>query len=469
MRNQPLIDELIRICGIARVLQSPTALLAYESDGLSFQRHRPEVVVIPDSSDELRQVLDAARSHQVPYVIRGAGTGLSGACVAQQGGLMIHLSRLKHILEINADDLVCVVEPGVVLHALNDALEPHGVFYPPDPSSGFASTLGGNVATNAGGIRCFKYGVTSNYVLGLEIITPGGQLRRFGSPDGPVDGPDWRALMVGSEGILGAITKIWLRLKPLPGSPCTFLVSFKELEEAAAAVNELVHHPCIPVAIELLDQNTVRLVEASPMKVGLPKDSWVLLVEINGPRELVDAQAPGIEAIFQRHQALKVEKTFDEQERLKLWKARKAAGGLVGQISPDVMIQDAVIPRSRIAEVLRAIYAEAEAQDLPVINVFHAGDGNLHPNFMFDSRDPEQLRRVKEAGRKLMEVVIAVGGTLSGEHGIGNDKMDYLGLVFGPREMAAQRAVAELFNPLNQLNPGKLLAGRDFVAGAQAP
>jgi glycolate oxidase subunit GlcD len=464
MRNSPFIAELESICGKERVLQSPSQLLAYESDGLSFLRHRPDVVAIPADSEELRQVMDAARFHKIPYVIRGAGTGLSGACVADQGGLMIHLSRLKKILEIRPEDLCCVVEPGVVLNALNDALEPHGLFYPPDPSSGFACTLGGNVATNAGGIRCFKYGVTSNYVLGLEMVSPEGELLRFGSPEGPLEGPDWRALMVGSEGLLGAITKIWLRLKPLPGSPCTFLVSFQELDQAASAVNELVHHPCIPVAIELLDQNTVRLVEASPMRVGLPKDSWVLLVEINGPKELVDVQAPGIEALLRRHQALSIEKTFDEKERLRLWKARKAAGGLVGQVSPDVMIQDAVIPRSRIAEVLKEIYAEAKRQDLPVINVFHAGDGNLHPNFMFDSRDEGQLKRVKEAGKHLMEAVIRVGGTLSGEHGIGSDKMDYLGLVFGPREMEAQKTVISLFNPRNQLNPGKVLAGRDFHA-----
>jgi glycolate oxidase subunit GlcD len=462
MRNPEFIGALERICGSARVLHSPSQLMAYESDGLSFHKHAPDVVCIPDNSEELRQVMAAAKAAEVPYVIRGAGTGLAGACVAEQGGLMIHLSRLKRILEIRPDDLVCTVEPGVVLNALNDALEPLGVFYPPDPSSGFASTLGGNVGTNAGGIRCFKYGVTSNYVLGLEVITPDGEILHFGSPQGPSEGPDWRGLMVGSEGLLGAVTKIWLRLKPLPGSPCTFLIAFRELDDAAAAVNELVHHPCIPVAIELLDQNTVRLVEASPMRVGLPPDSWVLLVEINGPRELVDAQAPGIESLLQRHHALSIQKTFDEKERLRLWKARKAAGGLVGQVSPDVMIQDAVIPRSRIAEVLKEIYAEAARQDLPVINVFHAGDGNLHPNFMFDSRDADQLRRVKEAGRSLMEVVIRLGGTLSGEHGIGSDKMDYLGMVFGPREMAAQKAVISLFNPLNQLNPGKMLAGRDF-------
>jgi glycolate oxidase subunit GlcD len=464
MKLNELIQELRRLCGGNAVLDAPSALAAYDSDGLSFHRYRPDCVVLPSSSQELKEVLALARRAQVPYVLRGAGTGLSGAAVAVQGGLMIHLSRLKKILEIRPEDLLCVVEPGVVLNALNDALEPHGVFYPPDPSSGFASTLGGNVATNAGGIRCFKYGVTSNYVLGLELLTPEGELRRFGSAEGPGLGPDWRALVTGSEGMLGAILKIWLRLKPLPGSPCTMLASYSNIDDAAAAIVDLVHHPCIPVAIELLDLNTVRLVEASPMRVGLPKDSWVLLVEINGPRELVEAQAPGVKALLERHQPLSLHATFDKTERLKLWKARKMAGGLVGQISPDVMIQDAVIPRSRIAEVLKEIYAEAERQDLPVINVFHAGDGNLHPNFMFDSRDPEQMRRVKEAGKNLMKVVLDVGGTLSGEHGIGNDKMEYLHLVFGPRELALQKALVHLFNPEDQLNPGKVFEGRRFEA-----
>ncbi len=468
MLSPRFLAQLRRILGPQAVLDSPSALLAYESDGLGFMHHRPEAVVLPHSAEEVAQLIAAARQERVPYVFRGAGTGLSGACVAAQGGLMIHFSRLKKILEVRAGDLMCVVEPGVVLNALNDHLEPLGLFYPPDPSSGFASTLGGNVATNAGGIRCFKYGVTSNYVLGMQVLSPDGELRTFGSPEGPVPGPDWRALMCGSEGLLGAILKLWLRLKPLPGSPCTFLAAFEHLEQAAGAIVDLVHHPCIPVAIELLDKNTVRLVEASPMRAGLPSGSWVLLVEINGPRELVDVQAPGIEAIFGRHGALRVQKTFDPAERLKLWKARKVAGGLVGQVSPDVMIQDAVIPRSRIAEILRDIYAVAEEADLPVINVFHAGDGNLHPNFMFDSRDPAQMKKVKEAGAKLMQSVIRVGGTLSGEHGIGNDKMDYLHLVFGPREMAAQKAVLSLFNPDNQLNPGKLLPGREYKAAHAA-
>ncbi|MES2202310.1 MAG: FAD-linked oxidase C-terminal domain-containing protein [candidate division FCPU426 bacterium] len=462
MLSPKTLQELEKICGAGSVLSHPSALAAYDSDGLSFHRHRPDVVAIPNDSEQLAKVIRLATTAELPYVFRGSGTGLSGGAVAAAGGLMIHLSRLKNILAIDPQNLVCCVEPGVVLNTLNEVLEPLGLFYPPDPSSGFACTLGGNVAENAGGIRCFKYGVTANYVLGVELMSPEGQLLHFGGPEGAT-GIDWKALVVGSEGLLGAISKIWLRLKPLPGDPCTFLATFDTLEAASGAILDLVHHPAIPVAAELMDRNCVRLVEASPMAVGLPKDSWVLLAEINGPPELVTAQTPGIEALFQKRGATSVEMTRDGAGRQRLWKARKVAGGLVGQISPDVMIQDAVIPRSKLAEVLREIYEEAERQDLPVINVFHAGDGNLHPNFMFDARDPSQLERVKAAGKHLMQTVIRLGGTLSGEHGIGNDKMEYLPLLMGERELDLQRAVVSLFNPLNQLNPDKVLPNRSYV------
>lgn len=468
MLSPHFLTDLRRLCGADSVLTAPAQLLAYESDGLGFSRHRPDAVVIPRDAGQLAEIVTLMKTEDAPYVIRGAGTGLSGGAVAAQGGLLIHLSRLNKVLEINPAAFYACVEPGVVLNVLNEMLEPLGVFYPPDPSSGFSCTLGGNVAENAGGIRCFKYGVTANYVLGLELITPDGELRRFGGPEGGQGPLDWKALFVGSEGLLGTFTRIWLRLKPLPGKPCTFLATYPNLESAAGAIVDLVHHPAIPVAAELLDQNTVRLVEASPMAVGLPKDCWVLLVEINGPDALVHAQKPGIEGLLKGRGALTLSSTEDTVERLKLWKARKVAGGLVGQVSPDVMIQDAVIPRSRLAEVLREIYAESERQDLPVINVFHAGDGNLHPNFMFDSRDPSQVERVKAAGKHLMQVVLRAGGTLSGEHGIGFDKMEYLPLLMGERELALQQAVASLFNPDHQLNPGKVLPHRVFT-GCCAP
>jgi FAD/FMN-containing dehydrogenase len=307
--------------------------------------------------------------------------------------------------------------------------------------------------------------VVANYVLGLEVMTPDGTLLTLGGPAGGKGGPlgqDWKALFVGSEGLLGVILRIWVRLKPIPEATRTFLATYPTLESASAAIVGLVHHPLIPVAAELMDQNCVRLVEASPFKAGLDPDSWALLAEINGPQALVDSYGPDIEALLAAAGAGSVKATSDAAERLKLWKARKVGGGLTGQISPDVMIQDAVIPRSRLAELLHCIYEQADKEGLPVINLFHAGDGNLHPNFMYDGRVPEQVAAVHRVGKALMEKVIAVGGTLSGEHGIGNDKLEYLPLLFGPRALALHRSIAELFNPGHQLNPGKVLPQRRF-------
>jgi glycolate oxidase subunit GlcD len=454
------------LLGAPHVLTSAADLSAYDSDGLSFHRYRAEAVVLPGSSEELKVVLALARMEDAPYTLRGAGTGLSGGAVPAQGGLLLHLSRLKKIVQIDPENLMACVEPGVVLQALNKALEPHGLFYPPDPSSGFACTLGGNVAENAGGIRCFKYGVTANYVLGLEVVTPEGDHVTLGGPAGglgPALGANWKALFVGSEGLLGCIVKIWLRLKPIPDCTRTILATFPNLETASAAIVGLVHHPSIPVAAELMDSNMIKLVEASPFRAGLDPAHWALLCELNGPRKLVEAVGPSVEAMLLAKGAATIKGTEDALERQKLWKARKVGGGLTGQVSPDVMVQDAVIPRSRLAEVLTEVYALSDAAGVPVINLFHAGDGNLHPNFMFDSRIPGETEKVKALGKALMQKVIAVGGTLSGEHGIGNDKMDYMPLLFGPREIALQEAVVLTFNPQNQLNPNKVLPNRSYV------
>lgn len=469
MIAMPLSPRFLTRCrdllGAEHVLDSPAALTAYDSDGLSVRRYPPDLVLLPGSTGELKQVLSWLRSEASPYVVRGAGTGLSGGAVASEGGVVLHLSRLKRVLSVDKLNMVAEVEPGVVLNALNKTLEPQGLFFPPDPSSGFACTLGGNVAENAGGIRCFKYGVVANYVLGLEVLTPSGDLVTLGGPAGglgPALGSDWKALFVGSEGLLGVILKIWIRLKPIPEATRTFLATYKDLQGASAAILGLVQHPLIPVAAELMDKNCVRLVEASPFKAGLDPDSWALLAEINGPQALVDACAPEIQQLLEKNGAGSVKSTADSAERLKLWKARKVGGGLTGQISPDVMIQDAVIPRSRLAEVLEDIYREADAEGIPVINLFHAGDGNLHPNFMYDGRVPEQVKAVHRLGRRLMKKVISVGGTLSGEHGIGNDKLEYLPLLFNAQTLAVHAAVSSLFNPTNQLNPGKVLPQRRF-------
>lgn len=465
------IRALRELCGERAVLTDPTSLTSYENDALGFHRYKPDAVVIPADSDQLRRIIEICRGRDFPYLVRGAGTSLSGGPVAAQGGLVIHVSRLRKIIEINEDDMYCVVEPGVVLDTLNATLKPRGLLYPPDPSSSYACTVGGTVAENAGGVRCFKYGPTANYVLGVEVLLTDGRLVQLGGPAGGLGlagGCDWKTLMVGSEGLLGVFTRLWLRTLPLPERVNTSLATFPKMADAANAIVALVHHPCIPVAIELMDNRIVRLLEASRMAVGIDPTCWVVLVEIDGPAALVESQAPSIEALLREHGASDIKSATDDAARQRLWAARKNSGGLLGQVSPDNMIQDAVIPRSKFGAVLEKIYADADEMDVPVFSVFHAGDGNLHPNFTFDGRNEEEIRKVKLLGKRLMEYVVENGGVLSGEHGIGTDKREYMPLFFGPRELAMQNALAECFNPDHQLNPEKVYPHRSFV-GCCAP
>ncbi|WDE95279.1 FAD-linked oxidase C-terminal domain-containing protein [Lentisphaera profundi] len=464
-------QALKKACPQAQVLTDQAELTVYENDGLGFHRYLPDCVIIVNNADEIAPILKVAQDCGFPYTVRGAGTSLSGGPVALEGGLIIHLSRLNKVLEINPDDMYCVVEPGLVLNRLNTHLKEHALFYPPDPSSGFASTLGGNVAENAGGIRCFRYGVTANYVLGMEVIQQDGQLVRFGGPSaqgGSVGTFHWNSLMVGSEGTLGIITKIWLKLKPIPEKVWTFLAEYKDLQSCTKAINELVHMPTPPVAIEFIDNAVVQLVENSNMAVGIDKKSWVILTEIDGPAPLVDCRVEQVKQILQSHDATKVSAEDDDEKRLKLWKARKVAGGLMGQLSPGLMIQDAVIPRAHLQEVLQYIYDLGDELDIPVLNVFHAGDGNLHPNFLFDDRVPEEMKNIKTLSNKLIAKVIELGGTLSGEHGLGNDKSCYLDQIFSPEEIDFQMSLLRALNINDQMNPGKIIPQRSFV-GCCAP
>ncbi|MFC1583979.1 FAD-binding oxidoreductase [Fibrobacterota bacterium] len=460
-------NGLRAICGRDAVLTDPASLLGYENDALAFRRHRPDCVVIPGSCDELKRVIRFCRNIEFPYTLRGAGTSLSGGPVAAQGGLIIHLSRLRNILEINEEDLFCVVEPGVVLDRLNKALGAHGLFYPPDPSSGLSCTLGGNVAENAGGIRCFKYGVTAGYVLGLEIILHSGEAVTLGGPAGGRgmgNGPCWKSLIVGSEGILAAISKIWLRLKPLPEKIWTFLAGFKTMDFAMDAVVQLTRSSVMPVALEFMDNRVVQLVENSSFSVGLDRDRCYLLVEIDGPADLVNCQVDEVVKLLERSGAEDCKKTSDSKQRLELWKARKAFGGLLGQISPEIMSQDSVVPPTRISEVLTYIYGEADRMGVQALSAVHAGDGNMHPNFLFDAEKPGELKNIKRLGKKLMEKVVAEGGMITGEHGLGNDKLEYLPMVFTREETVFQKALLACFNPNHRLNPGKVFSGRDFRA-----
>ena len=460
------VDLVRRAAPGAKVLDAPAQLAGYDADGLGYKRFRPDLVVIPSHAEELAAAVTALHQARVPITMRGAGTSLSGGPVAAQGGAIIHTSRLRAVRHISVEGLWCEVECGVTLNQLDAALLPSGLCYPPDPSSGPVCTLGGNVASNAGGAHCFRYGVTGNYVLGVEAVLLDGTLRVFGGPAGG-RGPwreDWKRLMVGSEGTLAAFTRFWLRLTPRPEKAWTFRATFPDLPSTERAIHGLVRSPAFPVAIEMMDPASVSMVEKSPMAVGLPQDHFLLVVEIDGPAALVDARVAPVAEILRAAGSRDVRYSDDPVERAGLFKARKAQGGLLGQISPDFLVQDAVIPKNALAEILALIYEEAEKAGLPAVTVMHAGDGNLHPNFLFDARRPGDIAKVEAISKKLMERVVAAGGTLSGEHGLGNDKSDYVGLVFGPDSLRMQQAVPRVFDPASQLNPLKVFSNRRFAA-----
>ncbi len=461
--SQYLRKHLRRTVPHSRVLTSPAQLTGYASDGLGYKSFLPDAVVIPADAEELIKVILALKG--IPICMRGAGTSLSGGPVAAQGGVVIHTSRLRAIRRICPEGFWCEVECGVNLDQLDQALAPYGLCYPPDPSSGQVCTIGGNVASNAGGAHCFRYGVTGNYVLGVEVVLPDGTLHCFGGPAGGRGRwrEDWKKLMVGSEGTLGAFTRFWLRLTPRAEKAWTFSATYASLEATERAVHGLVRHPAFPVAIELMDPRAVALVESSPMAMGLPENRFMIVTEIDGPADLVDLRAESVAEVLRSAGSTDVQFGDNPEDRKNLFRARKAIGGLLGQMSPDYVVQDAVIPKRALAEILRLIYDESDRAGLPVVTVMHAGDGNLHPNFVFDSGKPEELEKIEVISKKLMKQVIAVGGTLSGEHGIGNDKCDYMGMVFGPEALRLQLSVPMIFNPSHAFNPLKVFPERRFV------
>lgn len=456
--------QLRAISRSSRVLTDRHELHAYDCDALTLYHNPPDAVVIPDSADEVPKILRLLKDTGTPCVMRGGGTSLSGGPVTAQGGVVVHLSRLRKILKIDKEDMYCEVEAGIILNDLNRELATHGLYYPPDPSSAPTCTLGGNVAENAGGAHCFRYGVTGQYVLGMEAVLADGTVRRFGGPAGGLQNDicDWRSLMVGSEGLLAGFTKFWLRLVPLPGNVATLCGAFPTMSAAINCVLDIVRHHSIPAAIEFMDSRSVNLIEDSSSKVGLRRDSSLIIVEIDGPEMVPANAAREIEEIMHAHQALDIKATTNAEDRAKIWKARKGAGGLLGQVSPDLLVQDAVLPRTRLLEFLEDVYRDADAADVPVMCFFHAGDGNVHPNYLFDARDHAQVEKIEELSKYGMLRVIELGGILSGEHGIGLDKMKYMKLLYTPAEIALQFGVATTFNADHRMNPGKVLEGRNY-------
>jgi glycolate oxidase subunit GlcD len=455
--KRDLVGALERIVGPRWVRHRPAELATYAADGLPTHESRPGTVVLPGSKGEVAAVLRLLHLLKVPFVARGAGTGLSGGALAESDAVLLTLTRMNHILAVHPGRRRAVVEPGVINARLSEAVAGHGLHYVPDPSSQSACTIGGNVAENAGGPHCLKYGVTTNHVTALEVVTPDGGTRRLGSPQGESWGPDLVGLFVGSEGMFGVAVEITVRLEPIPRMIRTVFADFMALRSASEAVSAVIASGVVPAALEMMDQSCVKAVEASIYATGARTDSAaVLLLELDGSPEAVEADGATVEALLRRHGAREVKSAESPADRARLWQGRKKAFGALGRIAPDLAVQDAVVPRSVLPEVLDRIAGIRDRLSLQISNVFHAGDGNLHPCISFDRRDPEQTRRVGQASREIMEACLAVGGSITGEHGVGSDKMEYMPLAFSASALDLMCEVRRAFDPETRANPGKV-------------
>ena len=449
-----LIDGLIAIVGPRWVKGRAAELATYRSDGLPTHESTPGVVVLPGTREEVIAVVRLLHQHDVSFVARGAGTGLSGGALADADGVLLTLTRLNRILSIDPAGRRAVVEPGVINARLSEAVRRFGLQYAPDPSSQSACTLGGNVAENAGGPHCLKYGVTTNHVVRLEVLLPDGTLAQMGSLQGEPWGPDLVGLFVGSEGMFGIALEITLRLVPLPATISTLLAGFPAVRAASQSVSAIIASGIVPAALEMMDRSCVAAVEASIYAAGYPVDAAaVLLVELDGGAASVGVESRLVEALLRSHGATSVQVASTPGERARLWQGRKKAFGAMGRLAPDLAVQDAVVPRSSLPDVLDQIEAIRLRHGLVLSNVFHAGDGNLHPNISFDRRDIALTRRVRAANEEIMQACIAAGGSITGEHGVGSDKIGYMDQMFDPETLAAMCALRRSLRPRRASQP----------------
>jgi glycolate oxidase len=460
--------KLTRIVGRDAVLDRPEDLMLYEYDG-SLARGAPKYVVFPQTTEQVSAIVKLAAREGLAIVPRGAGTGLSGGSIARKGGVILAFARMNRILEIDVANMRATVQPGVVNLDLSTALAPHGFYFAPDPSSQKACTIGGNVAENSGGPHTLANGVTVNHVTGLEVVLPDGRIVQLGGKAATAAGYDLTGFFVGSEGTLGIATAITVKITRLPESVATLLAVYNDVQDAANTVVALTSEGITPAAIEMLDGWTLRAVEAA-VHAGYPLDSAaVLLIELEGLREAVDEQAELVSELCRRSGAREVRRARDENERQLLWKGRKTAFGAIGRISPSYYVQDGVIPRTRIPETLRKIDEVSKKYSLTIGNIFHAGDGNLHPLILFDARDAEQTQRTLDAGREILEFCIGVGGSITGDHGVGMEKQDLMCTLFNDSELEVMKRLRNCFNPDSLLNPQKMLPSARTCREAVAP
>lgn len=455
-----LIPALSRLLGARFVLSQPAERAAYECDACTLIQAPPDVIALPGSAEQAAAVVALCTAHGVPYTPRGAGTGLSGGALAIEGGVLIGLNRMQRILAIDCENRTATIEAGVVNAHLNAALATSGLFYAPDPSSMSACTLGGNLAENAGGIHCVKYGVTSNHTLALQLALPDGSLVWTGNTTPRGHGLNLTGLLVGSEGTMGVITQAVLRLTPVAGEIQAYLAAFDTVQAAAEVVSAIIAQGLTPSALEFMDAFTVRAVNEA-FSVGFPQQSQaVLLIELDGTPASVCAQAACLMALLQAHHASQIRVAHSEAERAEIWSARKRSVAAYGRYAPAFFVMDTVIPPSALVSLLAEIEAIAQRHGLLIGNVFHAGDGNLHPNILFNPADAEATRRVMAGAQEILDACVAAGGTLSGEHGIGLEKAEYMTRVYSQADLARMRAIRDAVEPSGLANPGKIFPHR---------
>jgi len=450
-------NKLRRALGDDNVLAAHSDLVVYECDGFVIEKNCPDVVVFPRSTEDVAAIVRICNEYDVPFLPRGAGTSLAGGCLPVGGGVMIVLTRMKQILEINLRDRYAIVQPGVVNLWLTTALKGTGYHYAPDPSSQGACTIGGNVATNSGGPHTLKYGVTVNHTLGIEAVMADGSIVQFGGPAEDQTGLDLTGTLVGSEGTLAIVTKVWVRLTKNPEGVRTLLGVFDSVDDATNSISEIIGAGIIPAALEMMDQGILAAVEAA-FHFGFPLDAQaILLIEVDGLEAGLDTQRDRIIELCMQCGAREVRQARDAQERLLLWKSRKQAFGAVGRLSPSYCTQDGVVPRTKLPHILRRIIEISQKYSIRIVNVFHAGDGNIHPILLFDERDAEQVERVLAASGEILDECIACGGSVTGEHGIGVEKISFMRKLFNDDDLAAMTRLRDAFNPENRLSPAKML------------
>jgi glycolate oxidase len=462
--SQAALNRLAALLPRERWLVQPEQLAAYESDGLTAFRTRPLGVAIPETADEVIALVRLCHEERLPFVARGSGTSLSGGSLPIANGVVIALNRLNRILRLDPAQRIAAVEPGVVNTQVSVAAAPHGLHYAPDPSSQTICTIGGNIAFNSGGAHCLKYGMTANHVLGLKAVLATGEVVEWGSDSRENVGPDWCGLFTGNEGLFGIALEITLQL--LPKAECfhTVLAGYRTLEQAGDAVSAVVASGLLPGAMEIMDALALEAATAAVHAEYPPGCEAVLIVELEGPREVVAADRARLDAILATSQPVETIVACDAEERLAIWKGRKSAFSAVGRLSPDFIVQDGVVPRRRLGEALRRIGELSREAGLRCANVFHAGDGNLHPLILFDGREHGALERAEAVAGRILRMCIEMGGSITGEHGVGVEKRDYLPEMFSADEIDCMKRLRAAFDPLGIANPGKMFPGPEAPA-----